>query len=342
MIRSRPTVLLTGSTGVIGTHLLPALATDHEVTALVRHRRPPQGTTCVQGDLNAEDLALSSRHRRELAARTDVIVHCAALTDFAPPDMAAFDAVNAEGTRRILELADDARAPVILLSSAAAAFEVTGDDLAARSLRAYSHSKRRAEELAAHCNQPVAIVRTALLFAARNAPAAPRRQFPHTLFDALLRGRPGGLPLPREHWCDITPMETLIAYLTALTETHVRGDAASVGIHWATAGPARLTAADVEDACTRFLDEAGHHSPYPLLSPPSPARPRTHGMARLAQLGFQSPEQPCLPSHLDRLLPTQLTRKETLDALAHNIRLCAATALPSQHPRQGKPSITNE
>lgn len=39
---------------------------------------------------------------RELAHRIDAIVHCAALTDFAPPDLNSFTDVNVEGTRRIL------------------------------------------------------------------------------------------------------------------------------------------------------------------------------------------------------------------------------------------------
>ncbi|MER5708815.1 SDR family oxidoreductase [Streptomyces sp. NPDC002122] len=323
MTAARPTVLLTGSTGVIGANLLPALAARHDVTALVYRRRPEGATTCVHADLTVDGLGLSPRRRTELAAGIDVIVHCGGLTDFAPRDHTAFDNVNADGTRRILELAEEARVPVVLLSSAAAAFEVPGDDLAARSMRAYGQSKRRAEELATHCSQPVAIVRTALLFAARSAPTAPRHQFPHALFTALLQARPGGLPLQRDHWVDILPMETLVGYVTALTEAQIRGDATAPGLHWVTAGPARLTAADLERACIDFLKEAGRPASGPLLAEPATPQPRARGMARVAQIGFLPPDQPDMPSHLNRLLPAQVTRTDVLQALAHNVRRCA-------------------
>ncbi|MFF4369483.1 SDR family oxidoreductase [Streptomyces sp. NPDC001594] len=323
VVSPRPTVVLTGSTGVIGTSLLPALTARYDVTALIHHRRPRGATTCLQADLTREGLGLDQRQYRNLAAAVDVIVHCAALTAFAPPDLTAFDDVNAEGTRRILQLAADAQAPVVLLSSAAAAVEVAGDDLAARSMRAYSHSKRRAEELAARSRQPVAIVRPALLFADRHAAAAPRHQFPHALFDLLLRGRRGGLPVNPDHWCDILPMEMLVDYVSALVEAQLHGDAAVPGIHWVTAGPARLTAADVAQACTDLLKEAGRSLPGPLLAPPATNRRRTHGMGRMAQLGFQPPTQPPLPCDVRRLLPTQLTRAASLEALAHNVRRCA-------------------
>ncbi|MFF4331124.1 SDR family oxidoreductase [Streptomyces sp. NPDC001591] len=324
MLPSRPTVLLTGSTGVIGTSLLPSLAARNDVSALVRGRRPDSPVVCVEGDLTAEDLGMSIRKRRQLAAKIDVVVHCAGLTAMAPPDLAAFDAINVEGTRRILRLAEEARAPVLLLSSAAAAFQIPGEDLTARSMRAYSTSKRHAEELAAHCSQPVAVVRPALLFAARGATTAPRHQFPHALITALLQGRTGGLPVNPDHWCDVLPIELLTDYLTALTDALLRGDTTAATLHWVTAGQARLTAADMERACLDYLTETGRPPTGPLLASPAASRPRSHGMARLAQLGFQPPEQPPLPCHLDRLLPAPLTRQAALEALARNVRLCAA------------------
>ncbi|MFF5787992.1 SDR family oxidoreductase [Streptomyces sp. NPDC012693] len=333
MTASRPTVLLTGATGVIGVNLLPALATRHDITALVHRRRPEGATTCVQADLTVDGLGLSPRRRSELAAGIDVIVHCGALTDLAPRDRTAFESVNADGTRRILELAEEARVPVALLSSAAAAFDVPGDDLAARSTRAYGRSKRRAEELAAQCSQPVAVVRTALLFAARSAPTAPLHPFPHALFTALLQARPGGLPVRPDHWTDILPMETLVDSVTALAEAQIRGDATAPGLHWVTAGPARLTAADLERACTDFLRAAGRPAGGPLLADPATPRPRTRGMARVAQLVFLPPDHPDMPTDLSRLLPTQVTRTEVLEALHHNVRRCAPWA-----PRPASPA----
>ncbi|MDH6122330.1 nucleoside-diphosphate-sugar epimerase [Kitasatospora sp. GAS204A] len=323
---SRPTVVLTGATGVIGTSLLTSLTAHYEVTALVHRRRPEGATTCLKADLTSHRLGLTASQYREFAAGIDAVVHCAGLTDFAPPDLASFDQVNAEGTRRILELAEAAHVPVILLSSAAAAFDIPGEDLVARSLRAYSHSKRRAEELATRTSQPVAVVRAALLFAARDAVTAPRQQFPHALLTALLQDRPGGLPVHPEHWADILPMESLVDYLTALTAAMLRGDRAAPGLHWTTAGPARLTAADLERACLDHLQEAGRPPKGRLLADPATARGRSHGMARIAQLGLLPPEEPALPTDLLRYLPAQPSRADVLDALAHTVRRCAPWA----------------
>jgi nucleoside-diphosphate-sugar epimerase len=124
MTSSRRVVLLTGSTGVIDSKLLTALRVRYDVVALVHRRRPEGSQVCVQADLTAEGLGLSGVQYRDLAARVDVVVHCAALTAFAPSDLASFDEVNAGGTRRILQLAEAARAPVVLLSSAMAVVEV--------------------------------------------------------------------------------------------------------------------------------------------------------------------------------------------------------------------------
>ncbi|MEV7441302.1 SDR family oxidoreductase [Streptomyces sp. NPDC091204] len=327
MTASRPTVLLTGSTGVIGASLLPSLAMHHDVTALVHRRRPQGATACVQGDLTANGLGLSTRERRELAAGIDIVVHCAGLTTFAP-DLTLFDDVNAEGTRQILELAEQADVPVVLISSnaAVAAVDTPGDDLSARTIRAYGRSKQRSEHLAAQCRQPVAIVRPALLFAARDAVSMPQ-QFPHVLLTALLQGQPGRLPLHPDQWADILPMETLVSYLTALTQAMLRGDASACGLHWTTAGPARVTAADLERACLDFLREEGRPAPGPLLAAPTAQPRRTHGLARVAQLGFATADQPPLPTDLTRYLPTQPTRSDVLDALAHNVRRCAPWAV---------------
>lgn len=53
-------VLLTGSTGFVGRHVLPALAARHEVVALVRRAQgpAPAGAAWAEGDLETLDPAV--------------------------------------------------------------------------------------------------------------------------------------------------------------------------------------------------------------------------------------------------------------------------------------------
>ncbi|MGW0336884.1 SDR family oxidoreductase [Streptomyces sp. NPDC003011] len=315
-------VLLTGASGVVGSRLISALAGRHRVTALVHRREPAGAHRCVPGDLTTDHLGLDDGQYQDLADRTDVIVHCAGQTDFAPHKPDTFDAVNADGTRRIMELARTAGAPVLLLSSMAAAMDIEGEDLTARGLRAYGRSKRRAEEAVAGTH-PVAVVRCPALFAPRDATWAPTHQFPHIWFRAVLRGQGRNLPLSPDHWCDVIPLETLVAYLSALTDALVRGAADAPGLHWAMAGPARLSAGELARACTDFLTEQGLPAGDPILADPTGRIPFT-GMGRLAQITFQPAHRLPYPSDLDRLLPQPLTRTAVLDALTHNLRLTAA------------------
>jgi len=72
--------LLTGSTGALGTYLLPELLADgHEVVALT-HRKLPRadspGVTVVPGDITKDDLGMIG------VCKVDAVVHAAALTLF--------------------------------------------------------------------------------------------------------------------------------------------------------------------------------------------------------------------------------------------------------------------
>jgi nucleoside-diphosphate-sugar epimerase len=100
-------VLVTGATGFIGRHLLPPLAANHEVIALVR-RLPPVSlahVTYVEQELTAPlDLT-------RLPQRVDAIIHQAALIDTgASTDDAAPFLANVVATWRLLHYAERAGA----------------------------------------------------------------------------------------------------------------------------------------------------------------------------------------------------------------------------------------
>ncbi|HEY2770963.1 MAG TPA: SDR family oxidoreductase [Solirubrobacteraceae bacterium] len=127
------TVLLSGATGFVGMELLARYLerTDRDVIALIRARddaaaRERLGNVlsnlfgwrarayahrveAVAADLVSPRLGISERRHDDLARRADTIVHSAASVSFALP-LAEARAINLEGTRRMLELAERAQA----------------------------------------------------------------------------------------------------------------------------------------------------------------------------------------------------------------------------------------
>src|SRR5216683_1839601 len=80
------TIFLTGGSGVIGQALIKKMDA-RSVICLVRQTpvSHPNAMT-VKGDISLPRFGLSAERWREVAARTDCILHSAAVTDFHKPD----------------------------------------------------------------------------------------------------------------------------------------------------------------------------------------------------------------------------------------------------------------
>jgi len=157
-------LLLTGATGFVGSHLLTHLLAsrpDRRVVLLVR--RPDQvvdltadeRVAALPGDLTREGLGLERATRARLARSITEIVHCAAITQFGAPIETA-RAVNAEGTRRVLDLARGCRrleklahvSTVYVAGRASGVIaEAAAPPPAAGFCNSYQHSKHEAEAL---------------------------------------------------------------------------------------------------------------------------------------------------------------------------------------------------
>jgi dihydroflavonol-4-reductase len=103
-------LLITGSTGFIGGHLIRRLAeTAHELRCLVRdpQGRPARAIACRGADVVAGDVTDAASVRRAVAG-CDAVVHLANVYSFWERDPRVFDAVNVAGTAIVMQAALDA------------------------------------------------------------------------------------------------------------------------------------------------------------------------------------------------------------------------------------------
>jgi len=195
-------ILLTGATGFVGMAVLARLLeyTDRDVVALVRAASQPQAdarlnsvlgsvfdaparhrgrVTAVCGDLTAPGLGLGAA-REWIAETVDEIIHGAASVAFELP-LAESRSINVEGTRRVLDLAEDcfARGQGLRRMTYVSTAYVAGDrrglareadlDLGQGFRNAYEQSKHEAERLVSSRRErlPVTIVRPSIVVGER-------------------------------------------------------------------------------------------------------------------------------------------------------------------------------
>lgn len=165
-----PQILVTGATGFIGRHLLPALSRRGATPiALVRptsdRRHLPTGTATALGDLT------DAASLRRAADRADAVVHLASLLKV--PWKPAFQTVNVEGTRAVAAACAASGARLVVVSSLAAGPRAP--------VSRYGRVKRAAEEAARALCPRAPIVRPPAVFGPHDAAMLP-------LFRAAARG----------------------------------------------------------------------------------------------------------------------------------------------------------
>lgn len=112
-------ILITGSTGLLGRHLVASLKpSGHRLRALVRTLPAPgflHELECVEGDVEIPESLVPA------FAGVDLVIHAAALVSFDPRDRERLHAVNAMGTRNVVDACLQNRVPRLLLVSSVAA-----------------------------------------------------------------------------------------------------------------------------------------------------------------------------------------------------------------------------
>ncbi|MFD3545534.1 SDR family oxidoreductase [Streptomyces sp. NPDC058655] len=256
----RPTLLLTGGAGVLGRALVDELAADHDLVCL--RRRNPIGDPRVReiaGDLLAPGLGLAPAEREELAARVDIVLHCAAETDWrkSPGEIRR---TNVSGTRHVLDLAERAGAPFHYVSTAYAAGELHPRDRERfPGAAAYLESKRAAEQAVHEAAVPGIVLRPSVVMGdSRTGRTAGNGGFT-ALLGSLVLGRLPVLPGAADTRIDLVPQD----YVARAAADLIRG-AVTEGEYWLTAGPQAPTVREAVELCLDFAADQG------LVRPPSP------------------------------------------------------------------------
>jgi nucleoside-diphosphate-sugar epimerase len=143
-------ILVTGATGFIGSHLVPALAGEHEVHALTRSGHPDvPGVRWIEHDLRAPLDGV------ELPSRLDAVVHLAQSRRYRDFPEAADDifALNVAATSALVEYARGAGAERFVFTSTGGVYghgaERFVEDDAVNPINYYLASKYAAETLLA-------------------------------------------------------------------------------------------------------------------------------------------------------------------------------------------------
>jgi nucleoside-diphosphate-sugar epimerase len=261
---TRPQILLTGASGVLGSALVTELAPHAELTCLTRRRSvSAAGIRLVPGDLTAPAIGLAPPDLAEVLARTEVIVHCGALTSFANnPELAM--RVNREGTERVVDLAERCRASLLHVSTA---FVARADEFApqrdqterVRSPEAYLRSKVAAEDVVLGSGLPVAVVRPSVLLGDSASGRIEQFQGWHVMCEGIMTGQLPFFPAGGEALVDCVPVDFAARAIAALAVSRASGE------WWLTAGRDAFTLDGCIDICLDVAAERGM----------TPHRPRT-------------------------------------------------------------------
>ncbi|GAA4815880.1 SDR family oxidoreductase [Streptomyces ziwulingensis] len=279
----RPTLLLTGGSGVLGRALIDELVPDFDLLCLRRTRPlddPRVGE--IEGDLLAPRFGLSPRQWYELALRVDVVVHSAAQTNWhIPPEEIV--RTNTLGTDTVLDLAARADAPLYLVSTAFVANTPSEEDRERfPGAAAYLDSKTRAEQMMRDSGLPGALVRPSVVMGHSATGRIAGQQGLTKTIAAMVMGQVPVLPGAPEARIDMVPQD----YVCRAVGDLVRGGVGS-GEYWLTAGKEAVELREIADVCGEFAVRLGL---------PRPPRPRLIPVEAVHRLLLPMLEGTSLPS----------------------------------------------
>lgn len=302
-----PVVLLTGASGVVGEAIARALRPAFRIVALRGRRASVHAHAEISVDLASPRLGLDSSAWTELAARADVVVHAGGRACF-DDNADDFHCVNVSGSRRMAELAHDADAPLIHISTAfvdhidharEAAAMIPGD-CSARPLT-YLESKIAAERAVAASDALTCVVRPSVVMGDAGTGWTPEPQAVHGHIKMLLGGARISACGPHQR-LDMVPRDLLARVVAALALRAVSDSGRLPALYRVCAGAAALT-------CEEFADQVGETARAAGLRLP---RPEFHDPAKAPLADF--PNWASLPERTREVLAIQAAGSTILGA----------------------------
>jgi thioester reductase-like protein len=279
MSAQRP-ILLTGATGFVGMELLARYLerTQRPVVTLIRARDDAQAqarldevlanmlgdnasryrgrVTALAGELTAPHLGLDPQRWSALAAELGMIVHSAASVSFSLP-LDEARAINLEGTRRMLELAERAEAleRYAHISTAYVAGTHEGSfgehdlDVGQGFRNSYEQSKFEAEQLVRSAGVPFTILRPSIVVGERRSGWTAAFNVLYWPLRALSRGLFTAVPAIPSAPVDVVPVDYVADAIQSLCE---REDGLGATFHL-TAGGDASTILEIANAAARYF-----------------------------------------------------------------------------------------
>jgi nucleoside-diphosphate-sugar epimerase len=324
----KPTLLLTGGSGVLGQALIDELSTDFDLVCL-SHRTPVEDprVRTITGTLTEPG------RLRDLAGPVDVVLHSAAVTSWRADREKIFE-TNVTGTRHMLDLARSLGARFYYVSTAFVARPPTADadDRDVAGLVAYVHSKIAAEELVRSAGAGHVILRPPVVIGDTDTGRIAKFQGIHQMFGALVQNAVPLIPADPAALIDMLPQDVVARAIGRLVRTGI-----TEGEYWLTAGAAAPTVADLVETTVSVGERLGHTVHRPRMLPaeavdrlliplmedvlPPPLRRRFGSFVQLMTL-FQS--EHALPSSLPAIgLDVTMSHRGLLAAFRRSVEYWA-------------------